>query len=502
MLFIFLIFVITGKLARIINIQDQFWTHKVLLTTPNKKQCISNFKNIENEVNVASITPDLKGYGNMPNLHTAMELDRKLKSRVFHLINNTKKDNWFREFDCVLFSWAKVENISIEQIDSSHVLNVNHITGNVDFLLAEESFSLAELGLIQSYSNIYPLKLGDGQWYQDEKIVTTGGFYRQALEEIRMNLFVKFFVNNGLIADSIPGSIYDPETDLIYLPFDIKTNLNEFIYSASNDVKKSNKKVLSKIFALVTIKEVSKLHFDESKLNVIHFLTSLSPKAVLAITPYSNLINTLYENVVFSHNPTSTHKDDILIGLNNDDVINAGRGNDFIFSGVGNDTVMVSAYGSNKIDGGNDDDHLVVQRSASFNYNYYIASKMTNEIKGGKGNDVLEGASSADTYIFNIGNGMDVINDFDKHDLEAKDRILFGQGISLDDLRIRKDGDDLVIIIGSHSVGDKITIENAYKDERYRIEEIVLSNNLVISGHELFNLPMLNINDAKIATLK
>ncbi|PKG36916.1 hypothetical protein CXF74_21660, partial [Psychromonas sp. Urea-02u-13] len=40
----------------------------------------------------------------------------------------------------------------------------------------------------------------------------------------------------------------------------------------------------------------------------------------------------------------------------------------------------------------------------------------------------------------------------------------------------------MVLVIGGGDSGDSITIENAYTDGRYRIEEIVLADKTVIAG--------------------
>ncbi|PKG38825.1 hypothetical protein CXF74_11380 [Psychromonas sp. Urea-02u-13] len=43
--------------------------------------------------------------------------------------------------------------------------------------------------------------------------------------------------------------------------------------------------------------------------------------------------------------------------------------------------------------------------------------------------------------------------------------------------------------MGGGDSGDSITIENAYTDGRYRIEEIVLADESVITGTAIFELP-------------
>jgi Ca2+-binding RTX toxin-like protein len=81
-------------------------------------------------------------------------------------------------------------------------------------------------------------------------------------------------------------------------------------------------------------------------------------------------------------------------------------------------------------------------------------------LTGGTGADTLKGGNGDDTYIFNRGDGKDTIND-----TAGSDRILFGYGISKDDLLFKLDG-TANLIIGLKEDGktianvtDKITIE-------------------------------------------
>jgi Ca2+-binding RTX toxin-like protein len=85
-------------------------------------------------------------------------------------------------------------------------------------------------------------------------------------------------------------------------------------------------------------------------------------------------------------------------------------------------------------------------------------------LTGGRDNDTLKGGGGNDTYIFNRGDGQDIIND-----TAGNDRILFGQGITKDDLLVKLDG-TANLIIGLKETGktianvsDKITIEKFRK---------------------------------------
>lgn len=101
---------------------------------------------------------------------------------------------------------------------------------------------------------------------------------------------------------------------------------------------------------------------------------------------------------------------------------------------------------------------------------YIGVSKGNNILVGGKGNDELNGGQGNDTYIYNLGDGFDIIND----SYGAGDKIFFGEGIKFEDLSFSYDGSDITININ----GDKtqgMIIKNGL-NEYNRIELIEFSD--------------------------
>ena len=73
------------------------------------------------------------------------------------------------------------------------------------------------------------------------------------------------------------------------------------------------------------------------------------------------------------------------------------------------------------------------------------------------GSDTLNGSQAADTYVFNLGDGKDVINE-----AGGVDAVRFGAGITASDMQIFKVGSDLMF---AHSNGsDQITVKDAFND--------------------------------------
>ena len=99
------------------------------------------------------------------------------------------------------------------------------------------------------------------------------------------------------------------------------------------------------------------------------------------------------------------HQDDAggsCSGRGHDDVIYGGSGDDTIYSYAGNDTII-----------------------------------------GGKGNDNLNGGEGSDTYVWNLGDGFDVITDR----YNETDTIRFGEGISLNQLAFERDNHHLYVYV-------------------------------------------------------
>jgi Ca2+-binding RTX toxin-like protein len=77
-------------------------------------------------------------------------------------------------------------------------------------------------------------------------------------------------------------------------------------------------------------------------------------------------------------------------------------------------------------------------------------------LSGGQGNDYLYGEGGDDTYLFNVGNGIDYIGDY-----EGDTTIIFGEGIVPGDLSLGLGS--LLIHVGDG--GDAIHLDNFYSEQ-------------------------------------
>ncbi|WP_294474607.1 calcium-binding protein, partial [uncultured Ruminococcus sp.] len=109
-----------------------------------------------------------------------------------------------------------------------------------------------------------------------------------------------------------------------------------------------------------------------------------------------------------------------------------------------------------------------------------------DKLDGGKGNDILYGGYGNDTYIFKKGYGNDVINEDNKG--STADRVVFGEGITANDLNISRDGDDLVLSI--KGTDDSLRIVNQYLYNDYRVEKFIFANGKTYSAKNIFDISL------------
>ncbi|MCH5263932.1 MAG: hypothetical protein J1F42_13565, partial [Lachnospiraceae bacterium] len=134
------------------------------------------------------------------------------------------------------------------------------------------------------------------------------------------------------------------------------------------------------------------------------------------------------------------------LGTDENDSYSGTAFRDILFGGGGSDTLKGND-GNDVLYGEEGDDNLYGEDGEDI-------------LIGGTGNDYLYGGYGNDTYIFNLGDGADIISEYENSRTEGKeDRIVFGEGISVEDIRMRREGNNLIIEYGD---GDSVTVQNAY----------------------------------------
>ncbi|MES2017800.1 MAG: putative Ig domain-containing protein [Pseudomonadota bacterium] len=129
--------------------------------------------------------------------------------------------------------------------------------------------------------------------------------------------------------------------------------------------------------------------------------------------------------------------DNFLQGSEGSDTIDGRDGND-VLEGRGGDDVLLGGAGNDFLDGG----------------------VGNNTFHGGAGNDILRGDYGSDTYVFNLEDGFDTIDEFSPHAAspDSVNVIRFGAGVTPADLHFSLWGDTLTIMYGNNN--SMITVQH------------------------------------------
>ncbi|WP_319609846.1 calcium-binding protein, partial [Pseudoalteromonas luteoviolacea] len=452
----------------------------------------------------AIATGKVKGYGLMPDLDIAMSLDSEFSQVVMDTLTGLTSENIFERFDAMLISWANAEALTLEDIDSMPNLSVGE-DGKVHFARAGVSLSLAQLGVIKAYTGIDNLELNDGEWAGNGGMQYTGRLYEQAWNNIRSNLLVKFAVSQGLTKDILYTLDYDSTTDQLHVPFDMSVSTERMFELAlhKQGALDSGKKAADLLLLASILNQFDNDFSSNASGLIIEALGKASGEALTWLAANNTVVSSLVSGVIFGSTVNATNGNELIFGTDladqissgegadivragdgddvitsgsgasklygegGNDTIKGGNGNDILDGGAGDDT-LVARYGHNTLIGGEGNDTLSLDRGygSSSAYDDY-----KNTFQGGKGNDTLQGHYGQDSYVFNIGDGQDIIND-----IGGSDKLVFGEGISEANITITRssNGHILVYILDAQGnrTGDQLTLENAFSNAQYRIERI------------------------------
>ena len=172
--------------------------------------------------------------------------------------------------------------------------------------------------------------------------------------------------------------------------------------------------------------------------------------------------------------PGGTDGDDIFAGTGGPDSYNGKGGNDIIIGGGGKD-LLLGGSGQDHLKGETEDDQLFGgsgndQLEGGSGADELGGGYGNDTLTGGIGDDLLDGGPGTDVYVFNRGDGYDVIQD--SAEGGGDNRLLFGPGITLAYLEFALANQDIAafgITIGSISItydrsigntGDQIILPN------------------------------------------
>ncbi len=369
--------------------------------------------------------PNLKGYGQLPDLHIAMTQNPELMRLVESVFAADSASYLQENFERILELWAGVDGATIYDIDPTPNENMLTSEGDVFFDAAGVTLSVSELAILKAYSGLDTLEINDGTW-RDGSFQATGNLYQAAGETLREDFLVRFLTHMPQFASYVNEASYDTASDSYTVsidPYDLVRDIVEDINNTALDAKDG-------LFILETLSILS-VDFNVGVRNAFSNLDSALitdfESTLLDAGVAQNVINQYLAWDVASKT-ISTNQSDILIGGAEDNHLSAQGGDDVVYGEGGNDVI----YGMD----GND------------------------LIAGGAGDDVIAGGAGDDIYVFGYGDGHDRIDNRDF--AGSDDRLRLRAEVHSSDVQLTRDGRRLLLTLVS--TGDTLTFDNYFVD--------------------------------------
>ncbi|HDG1697329.1 TPA: hypothetical protein PFE29_004215, partial [Kluyvera ascorbata] len=151
--------------------------------------------------------------------------------------------------------------------------------------------------------------------------------------------------------------------------------------------------------------------------------------------------------------------DDVLAGGTGNDTLNGDNGRDTLYGDEGNDT-LAGGSGNDWLSGGSGDDLL-------------DGGNGNDRLTGGAGNDILKGGDGSDVYLFNAGDGQEIISEGSGSSGDS-DILRFGSGLQAEDVILQRHENNLIIRFQDSK--DNVTVQDYFSASKYRVEHIAFED--------------------------
>ncbi len=370
--------------------------------------------------------PNVSGTGNVYDLHTAMALDKsgKLQQLVEQFQAETDIDARNALLPEIIYRWAGVYDMDPEGRNPSRIYG--NVLGDCRKLEALEEFLGKEFL---------------GTWCSGERDPNPHGhaapYILQAFD------LLQDYVKACLLLE---GN-YKKYANGIMLMYDIESG----IWSA-------NAKQAVSLLADLYRKDTGQCRLVIGELSAaMRYLDNFE----LIVTAFKQAAEALYEEgfeedlgQYFGYNVDGSIGNDVIYGTDAEENMNGRGGNDKIYAGSGNDTVL----------GGDGDDYLYGEDGNDLlqgesGDDFLIGGDGDDILTGGTGDDYLAGGNGADLYLFNKGFGHDTVDNIDADAAgAAPDIIRFGEDISVQNVKLKRQGFDLIITVGYDDGSEEDTV--------------------------------------------
>ncbi|MCV6547274.1 MAG: hypothetical protein OIF56_08350, partial [Cohaesibacter sp.] len=487
--------------------------------------------------------PDLKGYGKLGNLRYAMSVDSSLKAAVKALVSSSATmsgSDFMTAFEAILVQWAGAKDVATDS-------RGQHINGQ--HLAVLEAFYGTNFSQVVRNSNPSPNPTDavTGKNLED--------LYQGLLDGMAAR-FASQSANSWILLEKNWSNLIDHQL----LPFvagntlkydqaagKLTGNLDKVVLTIATQAALSDSGSLKLILDRLPLIKALRLdlygHGADNKAKFVadlkagivkHFKSASLAEMAAAYVEANGAIQQGDDaaNVLNGNNAA-----ELIVGGKGDDTLDGKAGADsYVYSlGDGKDVIKDLDYSSNIKDSlllhkikpgeitlsasGNDlvlampDGGSVTLKNQLYNtYNgierivfdngtvwdraeikkQYLndgstdgndsitGSNSDDIITGGKGDDVINGKTGSDSYIYNLGDGKDVVTDLD-YSSGVKDKIIL-KGITPAQVALSLSGKDLVLTMPD---GGSITLKNQFYNAYNGIEQVVFDDGTIWDRSEL-----------------
>ena len=304
-------------------------------------------KGFENNTGFDTDSPNVRSFGKVNSLRTAIELDEtgSLAQMVESFIASTQREERYQLVESILEKMCHAETIDINSRGSN--INARHLA------VIEAVFGEDFVGVNGANPNPVAAEM------LNDTYRTIVDLYYFSMSGSKLNKYINL-IN---VSSSSVEKVYDLSVFNDVVTFSVKSGLID-------------NGTLKDICSYLDLISLSENNGHQLLMEFIDYIVKKAPE-------YIDTLKSVFRGAIIGN-----QDDDLLNGTNNDDLIFAGFGDDSIYSNSGNDILYGNA-GNDYLDGDTGDDYL----------------------DGGTGNDTLIGRNGNDTYIFGRGYGQDTINE-------------------------------------------------------------------------------------------
>jgi Ca2+-binding RTX toxin-like protein/LysM repeat protein len=175
---------------------------------------------------------------------------------------------------------------------------------------------------------------------------------------------------------------------------------------------------------------------------------------------------------------------------NNDTLTGNRYGTNNIEALAGDDTITGGRYATNNINGGAGDDTITGgyyndNLNGGLGHDKLNGNSGHDTINAGKGYDQVTGGNGNDNYIFNKGDGT-----LEIMDANGYDKLSFGKDITMQDIGLTQDSDNIYLEI--LSTGDKVQLKSGNNSNQIGVDIVYFDNGSNWSASHLMNASIID----------